>query len=245
MTVPVRWKPARLSRWISSFMSMRWPAAMVFSERRMNSRGGTRCRMALTVVSTTVGPLRGAGRQAGQRGDAGGDDLGVGADAVVGHRVPGRERDDAHLGREERQALGQRLQPPVVAGHVQQQRRRCRRPPPRSAAPAPAAPAPPARRYSVCLMSACRPTHETCGLRRPARRFPTWAQLRVQDHVVQIRVGQRQQRSKRPSAARHADSAASAKRPRIQSISLVPRCARAIGGAPAARFCVVGHEDRL
>ena len=58
MTVPVRWKPARFRRWTSRFMSMRWPGAMVLSERRMNSRGGRRCRMELTVVRTTVGPLR-------------------------------------------------------------------------------------------------------------------------------------------------------------------------------------------
>ena len=58
ITVPVRWKPARFSRCTSRFMSMRWPAAMVLSDLRMNSRGGTRCRIALTVVSTTVGLLR-------------------------------------------------------------------------------------------------------------------------------------------------------------------------------------------
>ncbi len=69
-------------------------------------------------------PLARGGSEAGHGGDAGGDDLGVGADAVVGHRVPGRHLDDAQLGREERQALRQCLQPPVVAGDVQQQRRR-------------------------------------------------------------------------------------------------------------------------
>ncbi len=41
-------------------MSMRWPGAMVFSDWRMKSRGGTRCRTALTVVRTMVAPLRAA-----------------------------------------------------------------------------------------------------------------------------------------------------------------------------------------
>ena len=108
-------------------MSMRWPAAMVFSDLRMNSRGGRRCRMALTVVSTTVGLLRRPGHQPGQRGDAGCQDLRIRPDAVVGHRIPGREGDHPHLRREEFQPLGQRLQPPVVAGNVQQQRRRIAR----------------------------------------------------------------------------------------------------------------------
>ena len=106
ITVPVRVKPARLRRWISSFMSMRWPGAMVLSERRMNSRGGRRCRMALTVVRTTVGSLRAAAARRASAAMRRGHDLGVGADAVVGHRVPGRERDDAHLGGEEGEALG-------------------------------------------------------------------------------------------------------------------------------------------
>ena len=39
-------------------MSMRWPGAIGLIAPRMNARGGTRCRMALTVVSTTVGCLR-------------------------------------------------------------------------------------------------------------------------------------------------------------------------------------------
>ena len=65
-----------------------------------------------------------ARHQPRQRGDAGGHDLRVRADAVVGHGVPGREGDDAHLRGEEFEPLGQRLQAPVVARHVQQQRRR-------------------------------------------------------------------------------------------------------------------------
>ena len=67
--------------------------------------------------------LAGGGREAGERGDAGGHDLGVGADAVVGHRVPGRQLQDAHLGGEEPEALGQRLEAAVVARHMQEQRR--------------------------------------------------------------------------------------------------------------------------
>ena len=39
-------------------MSMRWPGAIGLIARFRNARGGTRCRMALTVVSTTVGCLR-------------------------------------------------------------------------------------------------------------------------------------------------------------------------------------------
>ena len=62
--------------------------------------------------------------EARERGDAPRHDLAVGADAVVGHRVPGGKLDDLHLGGEEGEALGNRLEAPVVAGDVQQERRR-------------------------------------------------------------------------------------------------------------------------
>ena len=61
--------------------------------------------------------------EAGERRHAAGHDLAVGADAIVGHRVPGRKLDDPHLGSEEGEALGNGFQPPVVARDVQQQRR--------------------------------------------------------------------------------------------------------------------------
>ncbi len=63
-------------------------------------------------------------RQSGKRGDAGRHDLRVRADAVVRHRVPGRESDHPDRRGEEFQPLRQRLQPPVVAGHVQEEGRR-------------------------------------------------------------------------------------------------------------------------
>ena len=68
-------------------------------------------------------PLARDRRQPGHGGHARGHDLGVGPDAVVGHRVPGGHLNDAHLRGEEGQPLGQRLQAAVVAGDVQQQRR--------------------------------------------------------------------------------------------------------------------------
>ena len=69
------------------------------------------------------GVLAGGGGEPRQRRNAPRHNLAVGPDAVIGHRVPGRKRDDAHLGRKEREALGNGLQPPVVAGDVQEQRR--------------------------------------------------------------------------------------------------------------------------
>ncbi len=63
-------------------------------------------------------------RQLGQRRHAACDDVGARADAVVRHRVPGGKRDDAHVGREERQRLLELLHAPVVAGDVQQRARR-------------------------------------------------------------------------------------------------------------------------
>ena len=63
-------------------------------------------------------------RQLGERRDAAGDDVRARPDAVVGHRVPGGERDDAHVGREERQRLLELLHAAVVAGDVQQRARR-------------------------------------------------------------------------------------------------------------------------
>ncbi len=39
-------------------MSMRWPGAIALMVRFMKLRAGTRCTMALTVVSTMVGCLR-------------------------------------------------------------------------------------------------------------------------------------------------------------------------------------------
>ena len=204
------------------------------------------------------------------------------------------------LRREERQALGQRLQPPVVAGHVQQQRRRAAAPassasrastsgaspsgtpvsdlalmariaslcrarfdasrggrscpraaspgrsaehaamdarstPERSAAPLAvpallAAPSPGRRdaralHRPIELIRSRPPAHEMRAPRRPARRTRPPAQLGVQDHVLQVGIGQRPACARTGRAARPAwpASARSAKRPSIQSISLVPR----------------------
>ena len=55
----------------------------------------------------------------GERRDALGHDVGVGADAVIRDRVPGWKRDDAHLrGKEGERAL-ERVEAAVVAGDVQ------------------------------------------------------------------------------------------------------------------------------
>ena len=99
---------------------MRWPGAIALMVRFMKLRAGTRCTMALTVVSTMVGMLARRQSQLGQRRHAAGDDVGAGADAVVRHRVPGRKGDDPHVRREEGQRLLQLLHAPVIARNVQQ-----------------------------------------------------------------------------------------------------------------------------
>jgi hypothetical protein len=60
------------------------------------------------------------GRENGQRGQPLGNDLGIGRDAVVGHAIPGRDGDHAHMWSKEGQGGGERLEPPVVAGDVHQ-----------------------------------------------------------------------------------------------------------------------------
>ncbi len=101
-------------------MSMRWPGAKRLdgalheAARRHALQDGVDGRQHDGRV------LARRQRQLGQRRHAARDDVGVRADAVVRHRVPGRERDDAHLRREERQRLLQRLEAAVVARDVQQ-----------------------------------------------------------------------------------------------------------------------------
>ncbi len=70
------------------------------------------------------GVFAAGGRQTRQGRNAPAHDLAVGPDAVIGHRVPGRKRYDPHLWRKECEALGNRLQPPVIAGDVHEQRHR-------------------------------------------------------------------------------------------------------------------------
>ena len=124
MTVPVRWKPARLRRWISSVHV----DALAGRDRLERAADELARRQALQDGvdggEHDGGALARGRRQPGHGRHARRHDLGVGPDAVVGHRVPRRELDHAHLGGEERQAVGQRLEPPVVAGDMQQQRRR-------------------------------------------------------------------------------------------------------------------------
>ena len=51
-------------------------------------------------------------------------DLGVRAGPVIGHRIPGRNGDDFHIRREEREARFELIQAPVIARDVQMQARR-------------------------------------------------------------------------------------------------------------------------
>ena len=71
------------------------------------------------------GVLARAQAQLGERRDALGHDVSVGADAVVGHRVPGGNGDDAHLRREEGERALERIEAAVIARDMQK-RARCR-----------------------------------------------------------------------------------------------------------------------
>ena len=66
----------------------------------------------LVVAAAMIGEL-------GERGDAPGDDLGIGRDAVVGHAVPGWEAQALHVRRKEGKRIFQRRQPLAVAGDMQ------------------------------------------------------------------------------------------------------------------------------
>ena len=66
----------------------------------------------LVIAAAVIGKL-------GERGDAAGDDLGVGRHAVVGNAVPGREAQPLHLRREECKRVFQRREPLSVARDMQ------------------------------------------------------------------------------------------------------------------------------
>ena len=223
----------------------------------MNSRGGTRCRMALTVVRTTVGSLRAVGGKAGQRGDARGDDLGVGADAVVGHRVPGREL-------ERRAPWARRTRAPRPAPPAAGRRARHA-----AAAGVPLAPAPASRQARASTSGAEPFRHAGQRLahcaRRRSRGLLLWQPRPC--HSRSVEAAQRGDQTPRMLAApapppgckimSYSSGSGSASRrsnsaerrqptwpaaapaqtgPDSQSISLVPRWHGAIDGAPPAAF---------
>ena len=66
-----------------------------------------------------------AEREAGQTGDALGDDFGIGPDPIVGNRVPRRQTDEAGLGCEEGQRPLERIQASVIAGDMHELRPAC------------------------------------------------------------------------------------------------------------------------
>ena len=72
----------------------------------------------------TVGAFGAAAVQAREARNAARDDLGFGADAIVGHGVPGRDRHDAGLRREEREARFELFEAAVVGGDMEQRLRR-------------------------------------------------------------------------------------------------------------------------
>ena len=105
-----------------------WPGATDSACAATSSRAGTRCTMALTVVSTISGlSLPVQARQPRQRGQALRQDAAMRRDAVIGLAVPGRELHHRQIGREEFQRARQLLHArPVAADHGKADRRRLR-----------------------------------------------------------------------------------------------------------------------
>ncbi len=96
----------------------RWPGAIRRMARRTKSRGGSRCRTALTVVRINVGSRRPPATSRPNAVHALGNDLGVGSDAVLWDRVPCWEGNDAHLGIEKGERCLQRIEPPIISRDV-------------------------------------------------------------------------------------------------------------------------------
>ena len=251
-------------------MSMRWPGARwSSSDLRMNSRGGTRCRMALTVVSTMVGLL--ARRRAPAAPAAAmrrATISRVRADAIVGHRVPGREGDDAHLRREEREPLGRA--PPAAGRRARHAAAR----PGRHRARARTlgrelrqdARVEPFRHAGISISFGNRPIQcrrvrlmpctrsilhsspwNSAQFRRSGQRTRRPARISGRRiHSCRSGSGSRQQPLEQRQLARAPSRQAVLGKAPEQPVHLLGAAVRrAIGGAPAARFDVVGHEARL
>ena len=120
-TVGTRSKPEFSSREISAFMSTWLPGLARNACASMTSAGGMRWSSALAVVRMTArcGALAQRGHRR-QRVEAARGGIGAGRDAVIGQAVPGRKLEHRQVGRGEGERLDDRRQALAVARDEEQ-----------------------------------------------------------------------------------------------------------------------------